>query len=97
VKVLDAAEVPEKKSFPPRLLFILLGTLFAFCFASVWVLVSTRWQEVDAEDPGKRLARDVIQTMQETPWVARTISLVTKTRLRAGSNNRNGSGEREQK
>jgi capsule polysaccharide export protein KpsE/RkpR len=97
VKVLDAAEVPEKKSFPPRLLFILLGTLFAFCFASVWVLVSTRWQEVDAEDPGKRLARDVIQTMQETPWVARTISLVTKTRLRPGSNNRNGSGEREQK
>jgi capsule polysaccharide export protein KpsE/RkpR len=93
VKVLDAPEVPEKKSFPPRLLLILLGTVFTFCFASVWVLASARWQEVDAEDPSKRLARDVIQTMQEKPWVARTISLMTKTNSRPGSNNRNGSKE----
>ena len=96
VKVLDAAEVPEKKSFPPRLLLMLFGTVFAFCFASVWVLVSARWQEVDAEDPSKRLARDVIQTMQEKPWIARTISLVRKTKARPGFRNRNGAKEREE-
>jgi capsule polysaccharide export protein KpsE/RkpR len=97
VKVLDAAEVPEKKSFPPRLLLILLGTVFAFCFATVWILVSARWQEVDPEDPSKRLARDVMQTMQEKPWVARTMSLVRKTNVRPGSSNRNGSEKHDRK
>ena len=73
VKVLDAAAVPEKKSFPPRLLFIFLGTMFALCCGSVWALASARWQALEPEDPGRRLAREVVRTMQERPWIARTL------------------------
>lgn len=73
VKVLDSADVPEKKSFPPRLLFILLGTLFGFLCACIWSLASSRWKDLDPEDPGKRLALDVSQAIRSTPWVARTV------------------------
>ena len=38
VKVLDVADVPEKKSFPPRLIMIVVGTIFAFAMGGVWVL-----------------------------------------------------------
>lgn len=97
VKVLDAAEVPEKKSFPPRLLFIFLGATFAFCCASVWALASARWQELGSEDPSRRLARDVIQTVRGTPWVARTFSLIkVNGSRRPHSDGRNGAEGGEQ-
>ena len=38
VKVLDAPKVPERKSFPPRLLIIVMGTGLAFVFSAAWVL-----------------------------------------------------------
>jgi capsule polysaccharide export protein KpsE/RkpR len=98
VKILDAAEVPEKKSFPPRLLFALLGTILAFCGACVWALGSARWQGLGSEDPGRRLASDVIQTMRAKPWIARTFDLIGQNgSLDPRSNGRNGSEEREQK
>jgi capsule polysaccharide export protein KpsE/RkpR len=96
VKVLDAADVPEKKSFPPRLLFILLGTVFAVTCACVWSLASARWEELDSDDPGKKLARDVFQTLRKKPWVARTFGAINESSAwHAFANNRNGSGKRE--
>jgi len=74
VKVLDGADVPEKKSFPPRLLFIALGTLFGFIVACVWSLASSRWGDLDPEDPGKLLVLDVSRTIRRTPWVERSMS-----------------------
>jgi capsule polysaccharide export protein KpsE/RkpR len=62
VKVLDAANVPQKKSFPPRLLIMFLGTLLSLVFGVVWVLGSARWEETDPRDPGKMLAKEVLQT-----------------------------------
>src|SRR5258708_37829189 len=38
VKDLDVASVPDKKSFPPRLLIILLGMILATCFGVLFVL-----------------------------------------------------------
>jgi uncharacterized protein involved in exopolysaccharide biosynthesis len=63
VKVLDRADVPEKKSYPPRLVVILLGTGLVFALSSVWVLAYTRWQEVDPRDPGKILAQEILETI----------------------------------
>ena len=37
VKVLDPARIPERKSFPPRLLITLLGIFVALAVSSVWV------------------------------------------------------------
>jgi uncharacterized protein involved in exopolysaccharide biosynthesis len=60
VKVLDAAVVPEEKSFPPRVLITVLGGLVLFCAAAMWVFARERWNETDASDPGKMFAREVI-------------------------------------
>jgi len=58
VKVLDAARLPEKKSFPPRLLIMFLGTFFAAAIAIVSVLGKAGWDHLDPEHPGKLLAQD---------------------------------------
>jgi hypothetical protein len=38
VKVLDPGKIPEKKSSPPRLLLMFLGTFLVFSGSVVWVL-----------------------------------------------------------
>jgi capsule polysaccharide export protein KpsE/RkpR len=63
VKVLDAPIVPDKKSFPPRLVIIFLGTFLALAFAAVWVFGNEAWREVDANDPRKVLAQEVFTTV----------------------------------
>jgi len=63
VKVLDVANVPDKKSFPPRLSIILLGTVLAFAGAITWVFGSTKWQQTDAKDPRKVFAQEVYSTV----------------------------------
>jgi len=69
VKVLDPAVVPEKKSFPPRLLIMFLCTFLTYVGASVFVLGRERWTEVDPQEPGKRLALEVFQTVNaKMPW-----------------------------
>ena len=69
VKVLDAAAIPERKSFPPRAMIIFLCALFALAGGVLCVLGQTRWQEVAPDNPGKVLAREVLQTMNaRMPW-----------------------------
>ena len=69
VKVLDEGDVPEKKSFPPRLVVILLGSLFVGAMGCVWLLATSRWQQIEPDNPGKILARDVLQTVKsKMPW-----------------------------
>ena len=69
VKVLDAADIPETKSFPPRKVLVLFGTSIGFVFAILWILINARWREVDPGDPGKRLAREIFQTIKKSPWM----------------------------
>jgi uncharacterized protein involved in exopolysaccharide biosynthesis len=59
VKVLDRPEVPERKSFPPRLLLTVLGTCVAFLVGCAWLFARRHWDAMDPEDPGKQLAIDV--------------------------------------
>lgn len=61
VKVLDPADAPEGKSFPPRMLFVLVGVVLVFLGACGWILGRARWQEVDPTDPGKILVTDVLE------------------------------------
>ena len=55
IKVLDPADVPEKRSFPPRMGIIALGTLFAFCLGAAVVLGSAKWQQIDPLLPRKAI------------------------------------------
>jgi uncharacterized protein involved in exopolysaccharide biosynthesis len=59
VKVLDRPEVPERKSFPPRLLLTVLGTCVTFLVGCAWLFARRHWDAMDPEDPGKQLAIDV--------------------------------------
>lgn len=71
VKVLDRPEVPERKSFPPRLLIIALCTCLGLTSAIVLTLSKAQWSEVDAQDPGKILAQEVFQTVNtRMPWAS---------------------------
>jgi capsule polysaccharide export protein KpsE/RkpR len=63
VKVLDIAHIPDKKSFPPRLAFIVLGTILGLGFAGAWVLGNETWQGTDAKDPRKMFAQEVFATI----------------------------------
>jgi uncharacterized protein involved in exopolysaccharide biosynthesis len=72
VKVLDPARVPEKKSSPSRSVIMIVGTLLVCSMSMVWVLGSARWAEVDAGDPRKVLALEVVGTLKaHVPWVSR--------------------------
>ena len=63
--MLDPGNVPEKKSSPPRLVIIILGTMFVFAAACLWVLGNSAWSGVDPEDARKRLAEEVISKSRE--------------------------------
>jgi uncharacterized protein involved in exopolysaccharide biosynthesis len=64
VKVLDEGEIPERKSFPPRLIVILLGALFVAAMGYVWLLAASRWQQVDPSDSRKILAQEISDTVR---------------------------------
>jgi capsule polysaccharide export protein KpsE/RkpR len=64
VKVLDGASLPEKKSFPPRLLIMFLGAFFSVMIGTVWVLGKAGWETLDPGNPGKLLAQDAYTTIK---------------------------------
>jgi uncharacterized protein involved in exopolysaccharide biosynthesis len=72
VKVLDAANVPDKKSFPPRLFIIFLGTGLGVAGAATWIFAKTLWRRTDADHPGKVFAQEVFSTVSaRVPLLAR--------------------------
>jgi len=71
VKVLDPPEVPEWKSYPPRLLLMILGTFLSLGLATFWVLGKSRWQAIAADDPGKQLAHEIVASVKvRIPWIS---------------------------
>lgn len=69
VRLLDAPNIPERKSFPPRALVILLGTCGTFFFSALALWMRASWREVEAEDPQKVLLREVVRTLDaRMPW-----------------------------
>ncbi|HEY1742402.1 MAG TPA: Wzz/FepE/Etk N-terminal domain-containing protein [Granulicella sp.] len=63
VSVLDQPQVAEKKSFPPRLLMMLLLTALSVGVASVILLLRNTWEEVKADDPRKVLAQQIAASL----------------------------------
>ncbi len=64
VKVLDAPIVPTKKSFPPRTVITLLGTMLGIALAMTYLVGKTQWDAVDAVDPRKVFAMEILTTVQ---------------------------------
>ena len=63
VSVLDQPQVAEKKSFPPRLLVMLLLTAFSVGVASVILLLRNVWEGVEVDDPRKVLAQQIAASL----------------------------------
>jgi len=64
VKVLDSPNIPDKKSFPPRMLIMFLGTAFAFAIATTWVFGKEAWNQTDSSDARKAFAQEVFSTVK---------------------------------
>jgi uncharacterized protein involved in exopolysaccharide biosynthesis len=58
-QVLDAAAVPERKSYPVRSRLLILGSLLSLFAALVSVLVAQLWANTDAQDERKQLLTEI--------------------------------------
>ena len=102
VKVLDTAYIPDKKSFPPRLALIVLGTILGLGFGVAWVLGNETWQETDTNDPRKMFAQEILDTVNaDMPWAppngsrvqAKAHKIWLRLARRAGSENKSESSD----
>jgi len=84
VKVLDAAVVPTKKSFPPRGLILVSGTALFFFGACGWLLAKRYYLAIDPQEPGKLLAEEVVSTVRIRTAIAtaRAVALLNRLRRR---------------
>lgn len=57
VNVLDAPMLPETKSFPPRIVIAVAGTLLAFALGCMFVIASAAWQRNESAE--KQLATEI--------------------------------------
>jgi len=60
VSVIDSPGVPEKKSFPPRLLLTLALTLLATGATAGGILLDDRWTKLDPGDPRRMLVQGML-------------------------------------
>jgi len=70
VAVIDQPLVAEKKSFPPRLLMILLLSVVAVGATSFYIILTSMWEHLGPCDPRKVLAQemgDSVRTLLERP------------------------------
>ena len=73
VSVIDSPGIPEKKSFPPRLLLTLALTFFVFAVTAALILIRDYWSKIDEENPGKKFAAEVLLAVRR-----RTRSIVVR-------------------
>ena len=59
IRVIDPANVPERKSWPPRLMIIVLLTACSLVVTAAWIAGTAYWEKVDPHNPGKLLANRV--------------------------------------
>ena len=85
VNMLDAPMLPERKSFPPRTLMMLVGTFLAFTLACAYVIAGAAWHASDSAE--KQLASEILQEIfsRQSP----TRSIMQRFWARVGG--RNGS------
>jgi capsule polysaccharide export protein KpsE/RkpR len=88
VNMLDAPMVPERKSFPPRTLIVLVGSVLSFTFAAAFVLGVAVWRTSQSAE--KQLAEEIWQDVssRHSPAWGRVHRLWTKFGGQNGSGGR---------
>jgi capsule polysaccharide export protein KpsE/RkpR len=64
ISVIDAPGIPEKKSFPPRLILIAVLTFLSFSVAASLILLREVWSRVSPDDPRKALAAEMVPVIR---------------------------------
>jgi uncharacterized protein involved in exopolysaccharide biosynthesis len=96
VKILDAADVPERKSGPPRRQIVLLGGMLSLFGAAAWTVGCVVWDQTSDGHPGKRLFCSIATSVMDSrpvQWLrpgaskssARKGSALVRTLLRLGA------------
>jgi len=65
VKVVDAADIPEEKTFPPRRLIGISTMFLAFIGGIVFLIGSKSWKEKDPRDLSKAIATEIWIDLKE--------------------------------
>jgi len=65
VKILDPPDLPEVKSFPPRLLISALCMLLSSIGGAMFLLVSRSWTEKNSDDLSKSLVKEIWIDLKE--------------------------------
>jgi capsule polysaccharide export protein KpsE/RkpR len=69
VSVIDAPGIPEKKSFPPRILIVLLAPIVSVIAAAFLLLLQFQWAQIPLHDPRKALVHEIADDMpQQLSW-----------------------------
>jgi uncharacterized protein involved in exopolysaccharide biosynthesis len=84
VKVLDPANVPDKKSFPPRLFIGFLGVIFGVCLGVFFVLGSAVWNSMDPQSAGKKFASEIWVDVKEHGLLGATTNGTGQSNTRDG-------------
>jgi capsule polysaccharide export protein KpsE/RkpR len=64
VKVLDAPQIPERKTSPKRLQVIFALSMLGLLFGIVWLGARMKWDCIDPADPRRVLAEEIVGTVQ---------------------------------
>ena len=82
VRVLDAADLPEKKSWPPRGRILLIAAPLALFFAMGWVWAELRWEKMEDDHP-RKLTLLELKHLAVTMWRStRDLLIATRQRFR---------------
>lgn len=72
VTELDIPKPPERKSYPPRLMLMLLGSMLSLVGGACWVFGRKKWEQADPASPEKMLAHEVFKSVRSVlPGVLR--------------------------
>jgi uncharacterized protein involved in exopolysaccharide biosynthesis len=69
VKVLDKPNIPERKSFPPRLILMVVGAMVSLLLACGWVVGNEKWERAEDSSQSKILALEIRSTVK--PYISK--------------------------
>ena len=69
IRVLDAPNLPEKKSLPHRSIVILVGLLLSALGGIAWIVVGKLWELTDDRHPVKAYGRELWHSMRRRDTV----------------------------
>ncbi len=88
MNVLDPALLPEKTSFPPRIIITVLGTMLSLVFGAAFVIGSATWKQ--NESPEEELATEIWAELKASESMHHPILRRFWTKIAS----RNGSSEK---